>query len=196
MSSDYFDIRAYLEAGTAAKEREAWGIPTVYDGTRFRSRLEAGWASTLNRYGIRWEYEKELATLASGRRYLPDFRLPELGTVIEAKGPHMQRLDKVREYAQEALPGTLVIIGYPAQRRSMVPFLWDSYMQWGNPLGFTVGFTECGKCRAWQWCCPRMTVNCRKCGERLYGSLAQCGEMRFDEWQEPPLDLFANTGAT
>ncbi|MEW2290476.1 hypothetical protein [Streptomyces sp. NPDC047841] len=29
-------------------------VPTIYAGTRFRSRLEADWAVTLNDLGISW----------------------------------------------------------------------------------------------------------------------------------------------
>jgi hypothetical protein len=186
MSSDYVDIRAWLEAETARREQERLnGIPTEYAGTRFRSRLEAGWAITLDRYGIRWEYEPELVTLPSGAGYLPDFRLPQLATVIEAKGPHGQRLEKTREYAQ-ASPGVIVIIGYPPQRRTLSPFRWEGYMQWGDALGCNALLTECLECHAYQWCRPRFSMTCRNCGKRFTGHFAGSGEMRFDDWKEDP----------
>lgn len=184
----YARMRAYLETGTEEAERkkkEAWGIPTMYAGTNFRSRLEASWASTLDGYGIGWEYEPETVTLPSGAKYLPDFRLPELSTVIEAKGPHMQRLDKVREYASEMAPGVLVLIGYPPQYRRLAH--WgggSSLMQWGSPLAVTTAFTLCMTCHASQWCAPRYSMCCRRCGERFAGHFAGCGEMRFEQWQE------------
>jgi hypothetical protein len=44
------------------------GIPTVYNGIRFRSMLEARWACVFDSFGWRWEYEPyELAG------YIPDF---------------------------------------------------------------------------------------------------------------------------
>lgn len=50
-------------------------IETVFDGNRFRSRLEARWAVALHELEIKYEYEKEGFPLICGR-YLPDFWLP------------------------------------------------------------------------------------------------------------------------
>lgn len=68
-------------------------IETRYAGCRFRSRLEARWAVFFDTLGISWEYEPEgllvswRLTLDEGRfRYLPDFRLPDLGLWAEVKG--------------------------------------------------------------------------------------------------------------
>lgn len=62
-------------------------IETHYAGCRFRSRLEARWAVFFNTVGIRWEYEPQGYTLGEGkRRYLPDFWLPDLATLVEVKG--------------------------------------------------------------------------------------------------------------
>jgi len=60
-------------------------IETVYNGYRFRSRLEARWAVFFDTLGIRYEYEKEGFELPSGR-YLPDFWLLEQGIWFEVKG--------------------------------------------------------------------------------------------------------------
>jgi hypothetical protein len=189
----YAEMRAFLEEAPHPRIRpwdETDAIPTEVDGVMLRSRLEAGWALTLNRYGIRWEYETEKVRLSSGKGYVPDFRLPELGTVIEVKGPHMNRLDKTREYAQEAYPGTIVITGYTPQRRSLSPYSWQSFMQWGHPLGHTAVFAECAECRARQWCCPRQSMSCRNCGRKFHdGHFAGNGEMRFDDWTEGPFSV-------
>lgn len=76
-------------------------IETVYDGYRFRSRLEARWAVFFNALGIPYEYEKEGYDLSgykllgddpdskSPKRlgwYLPDFWLPIQKCWIEIKG--------------------------------------------------------------------------------------------------------------
>ena len=64
-------------------------IETVYDGIRFRSRVEARWACFFNALGIPWEYEPEGFQLSAHRRYLPDFLLPSIGirgTFFEVKG--------------------------------------------------------------------------------------------------------------
>lgn len=68
-------------------------IDTVYEGCRFRSRLEARWAVFLDTLGVRWEYEPQGYLVGARRRpYLPDFYLPELRWWVEVKGP-MERLD-------------------------------------------------------------------------------------------------------
>lgn len=62
--------------------------PTVFGGVTFRSRLEARWAVFFARLGLEWQYEPRAYTTESwSGRYTPDFRLPELGMLIEIK-PH------------------------------------------------------------------------------------------------------------
>lgn len=65
-------------------------IETHYAGCRFRSRLEARWAVFFDALSIAWEYEPQGYELSTGRRYLPDFLLPECGTWIEVKGSDAQ----------------------------------------------------------------------------------------------------------
>lgn len=72
-------------------------VPQTYRGVRFRSTLEADWAATLDSLDIAWEYEPEAVQLPSGEFYRPDFYLPECTTWLEVKGPHDERIDKVRE---------------------------------------------------------------------------------------------------
>lgn len=50
-------------------------IETIYNGYRFRSRLEARWAVFFDACGVRWEYEPEGYDLGDGIYYLPDFLL-------------------------------------------------------------------------------------------------------------------------
>jgi hypothetical protein len=47
------------------------GIPTTYNGTTFRSRLEARWAYLFDGLGLHWEYEP-----FDANGYIPDFVLP------------------------------------------------------------------------------------------------------------------------
>ncbi len=61
-------------------------LETVYNGYRFRSRLEARWAVFFDTLGLRYEYEKEGFVFGDGERYLPDFWLPELRLWYEVKG--------------------------------------------------------------------------------------------------------------
>lgn len=50
-------------------------IETVYNGYRFRSRLEARWAVLFDALGVPYEYEPEGFKLDNGMHYLPDFRV-------------------------------------------------------------------------------------------------------------------------
>ena len=65
-------------------------IETVYNGYRFRSRLEARWAVFFDAMGIRYEYEHEGFEREFGNgeilRYLPDFWFPEYRLFGEVKG--------------------------------------------------------------------------------------------------------------
>lgn len=61
-------------------------IETVYNGYRFRSRLEARWAVFFDALGIKYEYEPEGFDLGKLGYYLPDFWLSELEWWVEVKG--------------------------------------------------------------------------------------------------------------
>lgn len=60
-------------------------IETVYNGYRFRSRLEARWAVFFDAVGITYQYETEGFELSDGTRYLPDFYLPDMNAYVEVK---------------------------------------------------------------------------------------------------------------
>lgn len=62
-------------------------IDTVYNGYRFRSRLEARWAVFFDTLGVPYHYEPEGFDLGDGIRYLPDFWLPEQNCWVEIKPP-------------------------------------------------------------------------------------------------------------
>ena len=57
---------------------EIRAIETVYNGYRFRSRLEARWAVFFDTIGAKWEYEPEGFELKDGTYYLPDFLLHDV----------------------------------------------------------------------------------------------------------------------
>lgn len=65
---------------------EIKAIETIYNGYRFRSRLEARWAVFFDSAGIEYQYEPEGFELIDGSRYLPDFFLPRIGYYVEVKG--------------------------------------------------------------------------------------------------------------
>lgn len=60
-------------------------IETRYRGYRCRSRLEARWMVFFDALGIVFEYEREGFELPDGRRYLPDFWLPQVKMWAEVK---------------------------------------------------------------------------------------------------------------
>lgn len=59
-------------------------IETVYNGYRFRSRLEARWAVFFDAAGIEYQYEPEGFDI-EGEWYLPDFYLTEMNAYVEVK---------------------------------------------------------------------------------------------------------------
>jgi ribosomal protein L40E len=155
--------------------------PATYRGVRMRSLLEADWAATLDAHGIGWEYETELVELPSGARYLPDFWLPGITTVLEVKGTHLGNLPKVREFAA-SVPGFLVVIGWPPHTRN-VAGLWDPYMVFSDAETRPLWFTTCLRCGAHQWQRGERS-GCRRCGAVLGGACALSGELRFTRRQE------------
>lgn len=65
-------------------------IETIYNGYRFRSRLEARWAVFFDAAGIKYQYEPEGFCVSdfdgTPFYYLPDFYFPDQGIYGEVKG--------------------------------------------------------------------------------------------------------------
>lgn len=66
-------------------------IETVYNGYRFRSRLEARWAVFFDQIGMEYQYEPEGFHLSDGTFYLPDFYLPWFKCWVEIKPNGMDK---------------------------------------------------------------------------------------------------------
>jgi len=109
---------------------EIGAIETVFDGYRFRSRLEARWAVFFKTAGIRYIYEPECFRLPSGKLYLPDFYLPEVnmrttedegGIYVEVKPskPNSAEIDYLFELSKITGKGVLLLEGMPA--------LWNGF---------------------------------------------------------------------
>jgi hypothetical protein len=75
-------------------------IETLYNGYRFRSRLEARWAIFFDALGIKYRYEEDGFDLEN-KWYLPDFWFPTLECWIEIKPqkPTSQELRKAEKLA-------------------------------------------------------------------------------------------------
>ncbi len=87
-------------------------IETVYNGYRFRSRLEARWAVFFDTLGIKYEYEKEGYDL-DGTWYLPDFWLPKHELWVEIKGGHPteSEMDKAAKLTEHTHKRTSILWG-------------------------------------------------------------------------------------
>ena len=86
-------------------------IPTRYAGCHFRSRLEARWAVFFDTIGIAWQYEPQGYEL-HGRKYLPDFWLPQIETWYEVKGEAPTNYEKSLASMLEESTGNRVIIAW------------------------------------------------------------------------------------
>lgn len=91
-------------------------IETIYNGYRFRSRLEARWAVFFDTLGIQYEYEPEGFKLSDGTMYLPDFYLPAFDYYVEIKGfsKHLRSdLDKVENFVHEIKKSVAILSEIP-----------------------------------------------------------------------------------
>lgn len=104
-------------------------IETVYNGYRFRSRLEARTAVFLDHASCRYEYEVEGYQLSDGRRYLPDFYLPDDKYYVEVKGysDHLvDDLKKAEAFVCEAKTALIIISEIPYDAESEGLYLFPS----------------------------------------------------------------------
>lgn len=139
-------------------------VPLAYNGTTYRSTLEADWAATFDTLGWYYEYEPWAVDLGDGIRYLADFHLPAQNTWCEVKGGHNQRMHKTRRF-RHALSnpdqpgGELVVVlraaGQPGRSAN-----WHCVT--GAYRSITIN--QCGICE--QWCFTQLAVDkqyCRHC---------------------------------
>lgn len=120
-------------------------IETVYDGYKFRSRLEARWAVFFNVLGVKYEYEKEGYDL-DGTYYLPDFWLPEQKYWIEIKGnTNAVGYDNVFKLSESTGCKGFVISGEIPYVTNESDFSEFSQIDPGSDEGYT--WCECPDCR-------------------------------------------------
>lgn len=115
-------------------------IETVYNGYRFRSRLEARWAVFFDAIGAEWEYEPEGYRLPDGTMYLPDFLLKNVrgrgaeNIYVEVKGvltkDDLHKIDMFTDPKQQGYPDgnhPIIIFGQIPDCRAIpahyVPYL-------------------------------------------------------------------------
>ena len=102
-------------------------IETVYNGYRFRSRLEARWAVFFDALGIQYEYELEGFDLGAFGWYLPDFWLPQVNMWAEVKAGAFAKDErhKCEALALETKHPVLMLEGAPAARN-----YWACELEW------------------------------------------------------------------
>lgn len=144
-------------------------IETVYNGYRFRSRLEARWAVFFDALGIKYEYEPEGFRFPDGSCYLPDFYLPELNTFFEVKGimndADMHKINQLLKYS-----GKPVVIGY-ADMSFQASDLWhDEHPQPDGTFYYTFASKEyslliyCYECKKYSFMGQSGCWICQSCG--------------------------------
>lgn len=135
------------------------GIPTLYRGMRFRSRLEAKWAVFFDRLGWRWTYEP-----FDLRGYIPDFvlhmhkpLLVEVKPDIDAASlrTHVDKID-ASGWADEALVVGVRPIDFKTYR--FAGLLRDQG-DWKEGVIFI-----CKQCKGWSLCHTHGSFACRACG--------------------------------
>lgn len=118
---------------------EIAAIPTVYNGTEFRSRAEARWAIFFDVLGVPWEYEPRGYKLADGTNYLPDFWLPDQRVFWEVKGVRDTGHEKALALADVTLCAVFIAVSDPRPGHEAEVFYPDN--------GYDI---------AYQWCvCPK-----------------------------------------
>lgn len=121
-------------------------IETQYNGYRFRSRLEARWATFFDAMGVKYQYESEGFQLGN-IWYLPDFYLDTWDCFFEVK-PYfdlartsVSELAKIDAFARNADTYLLLGLGTPGDR--------DINLVIPNPRGSTmhdIGIWVCSGC--------------------------------------------------
>lgn len=146
-------------------------IETIFDGYRFRSRLEARWAVFFKTLGVKYEYEKEGYDL-DGVWYLPDFWLPEQECWIEIKGgrPTAIECEKALRLAQVTKHRVYVFEGnfeIPDADGGIYPIAANVYFPSHTSA------EHGGMSPVFSWC------HCSGCGKWIIKSNVQAYDNRF-----------------
>jgi len=160
-------------------------IETVYDGHRFRSRLEARYAMFFNELHIKWVYEPEGFVLSDGTCYLPDFYLPESDSFFEVKGIMSDKdMHKIEMLIRDA--DKQVIIGYPDFTFESCNYGgWDgeSYINSLTRKSSSV-LVHCRSCQRYYFSGIEWSYECRCCeaydGDH-YFNVVMWGDGRIEE---------------
>jgi len=178
-------------------------IDTVYNGYKFRSRLEARWAVFFDSLGIKYEYEQEGFDLGENAKlmfgnsiYLPDFFLPEMDVFVEVKPeidtmsqkeweefskPMLISLAKLHGLGMQKNKDAIALFGTPGQENI---HLYGPKNSDGNPFTY-LKWAECRHCENAYWLFNSSDLagirigsnhTHKKCGERY--PLADTGKLK------------------
>jgi len=155
---------------------EIKAIETIYNGYKFRSRLEARWAVFFDALGIKYEYEKEGYDLGELGWYLPDFWLPDLKMWVEVKGqsPTDEECEKM----------SALVLGVKGRGAIVTQIPEDNSLSWNDNyegmsyryqdgIGFGDKPDEPGVCED----CTYYFCKCSECGKigfHFDGRIRQC----------------------
>lgn len=118
-------------------------IETVYNGYRFRSRLEARWAKFFDSLGVKYEYEKEGYELGKSGWYLPDFWLPKQQVFVEIRPSNRYSYDaKCEELAILSGNMVLLVAGDPYLLGHRITLYDEDLIDYDPPYEFAI----CGRC--------------------------------------------------
>ena len=158
------------------KTGNKWSIPTTYNGTRFRSKLEASWAKFFDTHRMKWAYESEGFDF-DGVWYLPDFWLPEIRTFVEVKGilddKDNEKIERLTRTASDRGITTIVAeapcpysfrIGYPTPQTIAIPPFNPEDPEETFGLHSDVDLAKCAKCLKWYFRDTCMSWACTACG--------------------------------
>lgn len=111
-------------------------IETIYNGYKFRSRVEARWAVFFDELGVEYEYEKEGFDM-DGVWYLPDFYLSDYKVWVEIKGDDKEDLskkemNKINKFVTENK--LWLICGSPDNRKHGIEPNYEIYVSVGHWL--------------------------------------------------------------
>lgn len=158
-----------------ADAKPKWSIPTRYGKILLRSKLESTYAAFFDQHRIKWLYEPEGFDVA-GVRYLPDFYLPQISTVVEVKGildgTDESKLAALASVAEGA--NVMVVLAQAGEwfQRCYSDVDFMGRRKW--VLGLSdQPLVRCFSCHNWYFLDVHGSWECRHCGN--YG-----GNMSFD----------------
>jgi hypothetical protein len=121
-------------------------IETIYDGHRFRSRIEAKWAVFFKSLALPYHYEPEGFNF-DGSCYLPDFWIPSWKSYVEIKWekPSLEELGKAELLNAQLGKNLLLVYGEPWPKKyNVIPF--GSHQVLMHADGTMLQFMQCRRC--------------------------------------------------